>query len=58
MPAFVLECTYCGHVWKDYFYSEVVIQNQICPQCKDKNLIAREHESNDIFGYKDKKNSS
>lgn len=55
MPAYNLECTYCGHKWKDYFYSEAVIQNQVCPACKDKKLVAMEQESNDVFGYKKEK---
>lgn len=48
---FLLECKYCGHVFKDYFYDEQGLASAKCVKCGDKNLKAVRNDKTDIFGY-------
>lgn len=57
MPEYSIDCQYCSHHWKEYFYSEANAAFAAkCPKCGDKNLKLEENGEHDIFGYKkDKK---
>jgi hypothetical protein len=46
-----LTCTYCGHKWIHVAYDRRSIVSEICPECKDRNLIAKDLDTSKIDYY-------
>lgn len=60
MTKTIFNCDYCGHkfeasdAWLKYFDDEEG-RDGTCPRCGDKHCKARDIETYDVFGYKEKK---
>lgn len=52
---YLLECLYCGHKYKKYFYSETTARNECCEKCGDKHLRIRDPNKGKIDQYKNEK---
>lgn len=52
---FLLECKYCGYIFRDYFYDEKGLVAAKCKKCGDRNLKAVKNDKSDVFGYNKKR---
>lgn len=54
MAMFRIECTYCGHTWKEELFYQP--ENKRCPICKDKELkyLSTKDDKTDVYGYNDR----
>lgn len=49
MLEFTLECTYCGYIWNESFYSEYQLKSAVCSKCKDKHLKVKKRDRLNIY---------
>lgn len=46
-----ITCTYCGHHWEAYIYTQAQLAGKICTKCDDKHLRFQELNDTKIDTY-------